>query len=101
LATFDAYRGSIDMVGEGRHTTDGQYRRPHSAYRAYLVRLWQDSAEGPWRALARDAESGEEHRFVTTEQLFLFLHRQTQGRGPRAQEDVSPTMMESGVQGEP
>jgi hypothetical protein len=48
-------------------------------YQAYLVRLWQDSPGMPWRALARDAETGEECRFSTVEHLFLFLHRRTEG----------------------
>ena len=74
---------------------DGQHVRPPGAYHAYLVRLWQDSADAPWRALSRDAETGEEHRFATIEQLFLFLHRQTQGRGEAGEEgavgDETPT----------
>ena len=84
LGTIRPYDGCIYTVSgalaERKDTTDGQHARPPGAYRAYLVRLWQDSAEGPWRAMAREAESGEEHRFATIEQLFLFLHRQTQGR---------------------
>lgn len=55
--------------------------RPPGAYRAYLVRLWRDGAAGPWWALARDAESAQEHRFATIEQLCLFLYRQTLGEG--------------------
>jgi hypothetical protein len=58
-------------------TGEPQAARAHT-YRAYLVRLWQDGAEAPWRALTRDAETGEERRFATIEQLFVFLHRQTQ-----------------------
>jgi len=53
-----------------------------SQYRAYLVRLWQDSPHAPWRALARDVETGEERRFATVEHLFLFLHRRTEGAEP-------------------
>jgi hypothetical protein len=51
------------------------------AYRAYLVRLWQEGPDDPWRALTRDAETHEERRFATVEQLFLFLYRQTEGAG--------------------
>lgn len=53
--------------------------RPHGPYRAYLVRLWQEGPDVPWRALTRDAETAEERRFATIEGLFLFLHRQTEG----------------------
>ncbi|HEX6509652.1 MAG TPA: hypothetical protein VF221_18640 [Chloroflexota bacterium] len=56
--------------------------RPSGNYRAYLVRLWQESPDIPWRVLARDVETGEECRFATIEQLFLFLHRQTEGATP-------------------
>ena len=63
--------------------------RPPGTYRAFLVRLWQDSADAPWRALARDAETGEEYRFATIEQLFLFLHRQTQGRAATGEEGAA------------
>lgn len=55
--------------------------RSENRYQAYLVRLWQDSPNTPWRALARAAETGEECRFATIEHLFLFLHRQTEGSG--------------------
>jgi hypothetical protein len=56
-------------------------------YQAYLVRLWQDTTDTPWRALARNAEDGEECRFATVEHLFLFLHRRTEGAEP----DRSPS----------
>jgi hypothetical protein len=51
----------------------------HGGYQAYLVRLWQDSPDAPWRALTRDAETGDEQRFATLEQLYVFLHRRTHG----------------------
>lgn len=46
-------------------------------YQAYLVRLWQEHPHAPWRALAKDARTGQEFRFATLEQLFLFLHERT------------------------
>jgi len=61
--------------------TDISPLRPRGPYRAYLVRLWQEGPDVPWRALTRDAETHEERRFATIEQLFLFLHRQTEGAG--------------------
>jgi hypothetical protein len=64
---------------------------PAFPYRAYLVRLWQESADGPWRALTSDAQTYEQCSFDTVEQLFLFLHRQTEGAG-RAE---SPTVARS------
>ena len=55
---------------------------PDERYHAYLVRLWQDRPDRPWRAFVRDSANDEERRFGTIEELFLFLHRQTDGGGP-------------------
>ncbi len=49
-------------------------------YHAYLVRLWQDRPDSPWRALVRNCANDEERRFATVEELFLFLYQQTEGR---------------------
>lgn len=48
-------------------------------YHAYLVRTWQDRPDSLWRALVRDCANDEERRFATIDELFLFLHRQTDG----------------------
>lgn len=64
--------------------------RPENHYHAYLVRLWRDGPENPWRALVRTGDDDEERRFATIEQLFLFLHRQTEGRGIAPIEGVGP-----------
>jgi hypothetical protein len=58
---------------------DTQQHHSAAGYQAYLVRLWQQSPSGPWRALAKDSRSGEEVHFATLEQLFLFLHGRTTG----------------------
>jgi len=57
--------------------------QPPAGYQAYLVRLWQESPRGAWRALAKDARTGDEVRFATLEQLFLFLHGRTTGEPAR------------------
>jgi hypothetical protein len=63
---------------------------PDVRYHAYLVRLWQDRPDRPWRALVRNCANDEELRFATVEELFLFLHRQTDGGAPhRTEERVS------------
>jgi hypothetical protein len=62
---------------------------PDERYHAYLVRLWQDGPNRPWRALTRDCANDEERRFATIEELFLFLHRQTDGAGPQSTEVVA------------
>jgi hypothetical protein len=58
-------------------------------YHAYLVRLWQDRPERPWRAYIRDCANDEERRFATVEELFLFLHLQTDGAGPHRAEEIA------------
>ena len=62
---------------------------PDERYHAYLVRLWRDRPDRPWRALVRDSANDEEHHFATVEELFLFLYRQTDGGGPIQTEVVA------------
>jgi hypothetical protein len=62
---------------------------PDERYHAYLVRLWQDGPNRPWRALTRDCANDEERRFATIEELFLFLHRQTDGAGLHGTEEIA------------
>jgi hypothetical protein len=50
-------------------------------YRSYLIRLWQDGENAPWRASAKDVVTGQQHLFVSPEQLFSYLHKQTQQQG--------------------
>ena len=55
-----------------------QLGQPHPvSYTAYLVRLWQDNLQAPWRASAQHARTGEIIRFADLEQLFHFLESQT------------------------
>lgn len=46
-------------------------------YRAYLVRLWRDNPNEPWRASAQSVQSGELLRFATLQELFSFLEIHT------------------------
>jgi len=48
-----------------------------SSYVAYLVRLWQDSQAGQWRASAQSAQTGERTLFASLSELFVFLESQT------------------------
>ena len=50
-----------------------QSANAHSYYRAYLVRLWRDDSQQPWRASAQSVQSGELVRFATLQELFIFL----------------------------
>lgn len=48
-----------------------------AAYTAYLVRLWRENEEIPWRASAQSARTGEKVFFADLESLFIFLRSQT------------------------
>lgn len=59
-----------------------------SAYQSYLVRLWQSTEQGSWRASAQCVQSGHTVLFGELNQLLAFLQRQvTQG----AEADVGAT----------
>jgi hypothetical protein len=73
LATLEVYGVPMRLKGDPMKNT----WPPHERYHAYLVRLWQDPPESPWRAFVRDCANDEERRFATVEELFQFLHRQT------------------------
>ncbi len=45
-------------------------------YHAYLVRLWRDDQEQPWRAELVSPHTGEARCFATTEQLFSYMQGQ-------------------------
>ena len=57
-------------------------------YTAYLVRLWQDTAQGPWRASAQSVQSGQITRFGSLAELFAFLETASTGA---AQANTRPT----------
>lgn len=46
-------------------------------YTAYLVRMWQEKPNAPWRAFAQCASTGEKFYFATLADLFTFLEAQT------------------------
>jgi hypothetical protein len=48
---------------------------------SYLVRLWRDSDQEPWRASAKQVSTGREFYFISPDKLFLFLYEQTSGEG--------------------
>ena len=59
-------------------------------YTAYLVRLWQDSGQGPWRASAQSVQTGERVLFASLAELFAFLEGQTLGRPADDQAPAAP-----------
>lgn len=55
-------------------------------YFAYLVRLWQETPDGPWRASAQSVRTGEIIRFGSQQALFAFLHNETHYQKERIDE---------------
>ena len=41
--------------------------------KSFLVRIWREGENGPWRASVQDVRSGEKRLFATLELLCLFL----------------------------
>ena len=50
-----------------------------SNYMTYVLRLWQDGDDAPWRASLECARTGERHSFVDLSALFAFLECETEG----------------------
>ncbi|MCB0107394.1 MAG: hypothetical protein KDE53_15850 [Caldilineaceae bacterium] len=51
-------------------------RHRHPIYAAYLIRLWQDSPDGPWRASAQSVQTVEIVRFGSQQALYEFLENE-------------------------
>jgi hypothetical protein len=51
--------------------------RMTATYTAFLVRLWQENEEMPWRASVQSARTGEKTYFSDLESLFVYLRAQT------------------------
>ena len=47
------------------------------SYNTYLIRLWQDTPDGSWRASAQSIQGGEITRFGSLQALFAFLETET------------------------
>jgi hypothetical protein len=42
-------------------------------YQSYLLRLWKEAPDLPWRYQVRCVATGEEHRFSEFDQVLAFL----------------------------
>lgn len=42
-------------------------------YKSFLVRIWREGVDGPWRASVQNVTTREKHLFATLELLCLFL----------------------------
>lgn len=45
-------------------------------YHAYLVRIWRDNEQAPWRGSATHVTTGEIHKFATLPLLWRYLQSQ-------------------------
>lgn len=48
----------------------------HPIYYAYLLRVWRDGPDNPWRATLEDPHTGDVIGFATIEQLYDFIQSQ-------------------------
>ena len=60
----------VDM--EKREIEQTQAPAP-ADYHAYLLRLWREGAQKPWRAELVSPHTGDHHHFARQEQLLAFL----------------------------
>jgi hypothetical protein len=51
--------------------------RARRDYKAYLLRLWRDKQELPWRAALENPNSGERIAFATLVELVAFIEETT------------------------
>lgn len=52
-------------------------KRPLSNYQAYMLRLWHEGDDLPWRASLQNPHTGEQQHFAALTQLFAYLEQQT------------------------
>ncbi len=45
-------------------------------YHAYLLRLWREGQQMPWRAMVEDPHTGQKQNFASLSRLFAFLETQ-------------------------
>ena len=69
----------------------------HLSYAAYMVRLWQDTPDGPWRASAQSVHSGEVVRFGSLEDLFAFIL--TESRSSESGEEGTANTVDAEIDG--
>ena len=61
-----------------------------SNYMTYMLRLWRDGDDAPWRASLECARTGERHPFVDLSALFDFLKFETGNFASSQVEDSQP-----------
>lgn len=49
-------------------------------YQSYLLRLWRDNPQSPWRASLQSSATEELRHFATVDELWAFLMAQMGGK---------------------
>lgn len=63
-------------------------------YLSYLLRLWRDDEDAPWRAALEEPYTGAIHHFASLEQLYGYL--EAQGKLPSREQEPGSTVRNSG-----
>ncbi|MBE2198291.1 MAG: hypothetical protein IAE79_06745 [Anaerolinea sp.] len=58
-------------------------------YHAYLIRLWREDKQQPWRAELVSPQSGEARRFATPQQAYAYLQQKLEQEREREEEGPS------------
>lgn len=58
------------------------------SYRAYLLRLWQESPQTDWRGSLEDTRTGKRQHFATVNSLIESIMQQTQGASHGTTTDI-------------
>ena len=69
--------GVIDVLGPGVD----EWQEGEDNYRAFLLRLWQETPDARWRASLQDAASGEWTVFGSVTELIAFLQNSNAQHG--------------------
>lgn len=64
---------------------------PLDRYQAYMLRLWKDGAESPWRASLEAVHTGARRHFADVDRLIHFLQTATISPQEQGESDVETT----------
>jgi hypothetical protein len=56
-------------------------------YHAYLIRLWREDKQAPWRGELVSPHTGEQRLFATIDQLLIFLTAQVENDAAAEQQE--------------
>ena len=52
-----------------------------NTYQSYLLRLWRDDQDAPWRVSLQSTRDGRQHFFTDLEEAWRFLRQRTGAEG--------------------